>query len=1195
MKYLSKSELQHIQDSTVLITTAITRGTAFAISPNMLLTCAHVIKGCALEEIGLEQQSGRLNASRILANDLNVDLAVIEIKETLSHILPLKPSTSPFGDVFSFGYQYLDRNYFGYPVWGRRAGNAFEKMAGHTRSLILLMDMNIQPGLSGSPLFSFEDRTVVGVVKRDNPDGGGYAIPIDDLQSVLPGAFEANQTLNGFAANYAESLGKYFKEITEEHRYITLMDSGKELLLEDLYTSLTLAPESITGRKLGLGVTGRLQGPDLNEMTKVFVRRDRGSPERYTALPQVAIEELLTQQKTIILGDPGAGKTTLLRHLLARTCKGEILSSRVPIFVKLADLKADAGALKSYLEHSYPYCATDLNQTVTDGEAVIFFDGLDELQKSDQDILQREIGRIAARKNIVFVSCRIAAFPRGLFPGDFKVYECVGFNRSQQRRFISAWFDKEPSKGQAIDQSLMLNHQLAPFAQNPLLLTLICMVVSTDVRGSDLPKRRFILYELAINMLLTRARLSRDLPITEHDLLIIFRELAFTLFARGRESAEKTEIITLIEHYQSRSEKLFLKQLSTERIFEIMLEDVGLLSVHAGMTYRFLHLTFQEYLTAEAIASLPDWLAYVKEKIGDPRWEEVIRLLAAILKKNDASLLLAEIWSGQKDDYERLFLAGRAASDATAVSDGYLLPLVTNLSEIVLSGDVPAYVASSIGSLASLCSTSEIAITNLIGYIHTRFTAGMNFVILSRYLQVLQLAGSRRARTEIARLGAQIINQLSIHDESSLQLHGAVVTAMSRVEVEGAWQLVMSLIVSGATYLEGVGAQCIAFSLPSHVKPQLQQLLTHASSRVRTIAAYCLLQYEDVTLTSTMFSRAFGSGADVSIQDALRQATGFDIHEIKGELILKVMAECTQTQSRAHLIGVSGLFLKLHDRGFLDRYLFDDSVPIVIRCAALETLFTLAPFRTAEIIVRLLDRQAPKHLLLFAIAILRQAKLAVAHEILCRHVDNDDERVLSAVLRLFITVPFADGESWISGILEKWPAGSEVHLLAITAISLLESQDTLNYVSEYLSSGNIRDKIVIYKAIARVGNGAAFKYLLSELYRQSDIMITTQILECLGYFRFTQPEELLIRMLDSHNWPAEWPPPQGPRKRGEQKPTDRRRLTAIVSLNKMRSRRSVGSLQAIVDDPHESGEVKDAAYTAIRNISWDAAIPSEAL
>ena len=58
-------------------------------------------------------------------------------------------------------------------------------------------------------------------------------------------------------------------------------------------------------------------------------------------------------------------------------------------------------------------------------------------------------------------------------------------------------------------------------------------------------------------------------------------------------------------------------------------------------------------------------------------------------------------------------------------------------------------------------------------------------------------------------------------------------------------------------------------------------------------------------------------------------------------------------------------------------------------------------------------------------------------------------------------------------------------------------------------------------------------------------------------------------------------------KKGEQRPTDSRKLNAIVALTKKRSQKCVDELKSLASDPAESSIIRRAAHFAIKTICWD--------
>ena len=160
-------------------------------------------------------------------------------------MLPIRAPGVTLTEFYSFGYQYSERGYSGYSVAGRINDIAIDTRTETHQPLLVLAEAAISDGLSGAPVFSLADRSVVGVVKRSNPDGGGYAVPIESVEKLLPGTLAQNAQLTlSIHSNLA--LDRYLDDLQREHSYVSLADLRRDVQLDQIYVTLTLAPESIT-------------------------------------------------------------------------------------------------------------------------------------------------------------------------------------------------------------------------------------------------------------------------------------------------------------------------------------------------------------------------------------------------------------------------------------------------------------------------------------------------------------------------------------------------------------------------------------------------------------------------------------------------------------------------------------------------------------------------------------------------------------------------------------------------------------------------------------------------------------------------------------------------------------------------------------------------------------------------------------
>ena len=217
------------------------------------------------------------------------------------------------------------------------------------------------------------------------------------------------------------------------------------------------------------------------------------------------ILDLLSQHDgLIILGDPGAGKTTVLKYLaviLAQNQGTELaLADRLPVLVPLSAyanaLTQQDIALQDFVGDYYRKRGIDLpvdqllEQALSDGRALVMFDGLDEVQTMAQRSLVVE--RVETfcdyqrkRGNKFLITIRIVLY-RGASdcPGLARVY-IVDFDEDDILLFVERWTgasDRLPrrvgQRGLAAAEekaellfALERNPGVRQSAANPLLLT----------------------------------------------------------------------------------------------------------------------------------------------------------------------------------------------------------------------------------------------------------------------------------------------------------------------------------------------------------------------------------------------------------------------------------------------------------------------------------------------------------------------------------------------------------------------------------------------------------------------------------------------------------------------------------------------------------------------------------------------------
>ena len=319
------------------------------------------------------------------------------------------------------------------------------------------------------------------------------------------------------------------------------------------------------------------------------------------------------RSRLFILGKPGAGKTTFLKYIALRSTQGEL--NKIPIFVGLKEW-ADSGlGLMPFLVKQFDICGFPdslpfVEHVLGAGDAIVLFDGLDEVQQAQE---QRDKTIEGTRdftnkysRSQCLLTCRIAATDYTF--DHFSYVEIADFNDEQISEYSRRWFQDDDQKYELFMKGIKRpeNKGLYELASVPILLTLLCLSFKSSM---EFPQRRVEVYEDAIEALLklwdatrniTRDEIYRGLTYIRKRQLLSY--VATVTFQQEKYFVPQAEISSLIVK--------FLRQLpDTEINSEIDGDDVlksiegnhGILSERAHCIYSFSHLTFQEYFVAKQV------------------------------------------------------------------------------------------------------------------------------------------------------------------------------------------------------------------------------------------------------------------------------------------------------------------------------------------------------------------------------------------------------------------------------------------------------------------------------------------------------------------------------------------------------------------------------------------------------------------
>ncbi|MBI3958286.1 MAG: SUMF1/EgtB/PvdO family nonheme iron enzyme [Chloroflexi bacterium] len=443
--------------------------------------------------------------------------------------------------------------------------------------------------------------------------------------------------------------------------------------LADVFVPITLRRFTPPSRQAVEELAQEL-GADALAERKAFLaladeRRQSGEP--------LAVAELLTTHNRLaVIGGAGCGKSTLLTYLtfcLAHHAQsGAALpfrlpsgrSTPIPLLIPLryyrqyqeacrnaAARSLDhprsgtlAGFIPWYLKQRSP--ALELSEDFFDrlllgGGCLLLLDGLDEI------VDQRERGQVRAQvealanhiypANRFIVTAREAGYrENAVFGDDFVRLDVQPLDEEQTRALVGNWCEQiypgeVESQSEAIVTAIATINQryrsqnLPPLIDTPLMTT---MVISVKWGETELPRERSKLYEAAVKVILQAQYLDED---ESRETLINWggpweeqREwlshLALAMHSRGQAGAALDEAAL----------RTILRERLTPEKLDAFVRAVrlrgGLLEERAEL-FQFIHLTFQEFLSARLLAKeRSDAWPRLLPHLADGWWREVFLL-----------------------------------------------------------------------------------------------------------------------------------------------------------------------------------------------------------------------------------------------------------------------------------------------------------------------------------------------------------------------------------------------------------------------------------------------------------------------------------------------------------------------------------------------------------------------------------------
>ncbi|MGK7886534.1 MAG: NACHT domain-containing protein [Crocosphaera sp.] len=369
-----------------------------------------------------------------------------------------------------------------------------------------------------------------------------------------------------------------------------------------------------------------------------------------------AYQAILEYPKLVIIGDPGSGKSLLMKWISVKYAENELnLPGKVVVLLDLhrlnnLSLSIEEQLVEELKRRSFPKANKFIQQALNNGQLILLFDGLDEVNGANRPQVVKSIKDFLDTYEQCqwVITCRTRAYQSEFDTLSDRTLEVLEFSDQEVQQFLQSWKMPPEKSVEQLIQDLRDRPRIMELARNPLLLTIIAYLYTDET--FVLPYSRGEFYEKATNILLEKWDEQRGIENSykARDKRLVLRHLALYIQDSAKERGKDSRNVnyqTILAQIKAVLPELNLDaDKDAKPILDEIVQRSKLLQPidNSREWYQFPHLTLQEFFAAGQL--LDDAKGLIERfKTDNNTWREVVKLWCGL--SGDSTKLIEEIYA----------------------------------------------------------------------------------------------------------------------------------------------------------------------------------------------------------------------------------------------------------------------------------------------------------------------------------------------------------------------------------------------------------------------------------------------------------------------------------------------------------------------------------------------------------------------